>query len=48
MGTEHVSITRATAALAGRDPVLDGLIAEAGPARLRHERMTHFGSLICS
>ena len=44
--TERVSIKRATAALAGRDAVLDGLIAEAGPVRLRHERMTHFGSLV--
>jgi len=44
--TERVSIKRATAALSGRDPVLDGLIAEAGPVRLRHARMTHFGSLV--
>lgn len=46
MGNKRVSIAEATATLAGRDPVLDRLIDEAGPMRLRRSTMSHFGALV--
>jgi DNA-3-methyladenine glycosylase II len=43
---KRVSVTEATNILAGRDPVLAGLIVEAGPMRLRRSTMSHFAALV--
>ena len=43
---KRVSVAEATEILAGRDPVLAGLIAEAGPMRLRRSTMSHFAALV--
>jgi DNA-3-methyladenine glycosylase II len=40
------SFADATTILAARDPVLAGLIAEAGPMRLRRSTMSHFAALV--
>ena len=40
------SHTAAAEALAGRDPVLARLVAEAGPPRLRPPQETHFAALV--
>jgi DNA-3-methyladenine glycosylase II len=42
----RVPLAEATAILAGRDPVLAGLIAQAGPMRLRQPKMSHFEALV--
>jgi DNA-3-methyladenine glycosylase II len=41
-----VSVAQATEILAARDPVLAGVIAEAGPMRLRRSAMSPFAALV--
>ena len=43
---KRVSYAEASASLATRDPVLAGLIAEAGPMRMRRSKMSHFAALV--
>ncbi len=42
----RVSFAEAADILAARDPVFAGLIAEAGPIRLRRSTMSHFAALV--
>jgi DNA-3-methyladenine glycosylase II len=42
----RASYAEATRLLAARDPVLAGLVAEAGPMRLRRSTMSHFAALV--
>ena len=42
----RVSYAEAARILATRDPVLAGLIAEAGPMRVRRSTMSHFAALV--
>jgi DNA-3-methyladenine glycosylase II len=42
----RVSYTQAAEILAARDPVLARLIADAGPIRLRHSKLSRFESLV--
>src|SRR2546423_8216383 len=44
----RVSYDEATRILAGRDAVLAGLVAEAGPMRVRRRTMTPFEALVQS
>jgi DNA-3-methyladenine glycosylase II len=43
---KRVSYAKAAEILASRDPVLAGLIAQAGPMRLRRSTMSHFAALV--
>jgi DNA-3-methyladenine glycosylase II len=43
---KRVSYAEASASLATRDAVLAGLIAEAGPMRMRRSKMSHFAALV--
>ena len=44
--SRRVSYAAAAGILASRDPVIAGLIAEAGPMRLRRSSMSHFAALV--
>jgi len=44
--TRRVSYAQAADILAARDPVLAGVIAEAGPIRVRRSTMSHFAALV--
>ena len=46
MPSRRVSYAAAAGILASRDPVIAGLIAEAGPMRLRRSSMSHFAALV--
>jgi DNA-3-methyladenine glycosylase II len=43
---ERASYAQAAEILASRDPILAGLIAAAGPMRLRRSKLSHFAALV--